>query len=267
MWTSLTMLAALGLPAQTGELELTNIRTTYGFLGPTRPDQAFLPGDQVFIVFDIDNIHTDDTGKILYSIGMEVVDGKGKLVYKRDPADLEGTNSLGGHRLPAFANLDIGGDMPAGQYTLRVAVTDRAAKKTQSFERRFDVLPKSFGFVRLRLTSDPDGKYSVPAFGATGEPVWINLAAAGFELTGPKKEPDVYLEIQILDERDKTPVVKPQGGDIKSLPTGGSDRVLPIWWPLVLNRPGKFLIKIKGTDRVSKKSSEISFPIEVFEPK
>jgi hypothetical protein len=35
----------------------------------------------------------------------------------------------------------------------------------------------------------------------------------------------------------------------------------------VPNRPGKFVVKLKATDRVANKTAELSFPITVLEPK
>jgi hypothetical protein len=266
MWTSLTVLAALTLaPAQNGQLELNNIRTTYGFLGPDRADQALLPGDMLFVAFDIDNITTDKSGRIMYSLAMEVVDGKGKTQYKQEPKDLEGTNSLGGHHLPAFANVELGLDQPPGPYTLKVTVTDRAAKQTKAFERPFEVLPRSFGMVRLTLTSDPEGRFSLPPFGATGQPVWIHFTVVGFERGGAKKNPDMSFQMVIVDENNKPTLDKPFEGDVKELDKQYT--VVPMDFPLVLNRRGKFTVKIRGTDNNSKKSAELTFPLTVFELK
>ena len=86
MWTTLTLIAALGpLPAQTGDLELNNVHATYGLLGATRPDNKVLPGDKYYVAFDIDNVRVDETGKVLYTMGMEVVDSKNKTQFKQDP--------------------------------------------------------------------------------------------------------------------------------------------------------------------------------------
>jgi hypothetical protein len=267
MWTTLSILAALSLaPAQTGDLEVNNIRTTYGFLGPDRSDkEPLLPGDVLFVAFDIDNIRTDDTGKILYSLGMEVVDSKGKTVYKQDPQDLEGTNSLGGHHLPAFAKVELGLDQPPGQYTLRVSVTDRLAKKTKTFERPFEVAPRSFGLVRLGISADPEGRFPMPSLGATGQPVWIHYTAVGFERGGQKKEPDMNFKMEILDEQKNPTLRSPNAGDVKELPQNLN--FCPLDSSLVLNRPGKFTVRILGTDQLSKKTSEISFPLTVIEQK
>lgn len=263
MWTTLGLLALSLAPAQGGDLELTNIRSTYGFLGPVRPEQGLLPGDVLFVTFDIDNVQTDKSGKILYSLGMEVLDGKGKTQYKQEPRDLEGTNSLGGRHLPAFANVELGLDQPPGPYTLKVTVTDRAAKKTKSFERTFQVLPKSFGLVRLGISADPQGQFPIPPIGSTGQPVWLHYTAVGFERSSAKKDPNMTFGMQIVDDNGQPVLSEPVKGDVKELPAHLT--FCPMDYQLVLNRPGKFTIRLKATDENSKKSSEVTLPITVLE--
>src|SRR5262249_50094653 len=134
MWTTLSLLAVLSLaPGQAGgDLDLTNIRTTYGLLGPARAENKFVPGDTFMVAFDIDNIKVADNGDVLYTMAMEVIDNKTKkALFKQDPRDLKAVNSLGGKKVPAFANVDIGFDLPQGTYTLNLTVTDRATKKSK----------------------------------------------------------------------------------------------------------------------------------------
>ncbi len=109
MWTTLLVAAALGpAPNQSGSLTLTNARLTYGALGAPRADGKLLPGDQVFIAFDIAGITADPNGKVLYSMTTEVLDGAGKTLFKQPPRDLETVNALGGTGLPAFVELNAG---------------------------------------------------------------------------------------------------------------------------------------------------------------
>jgi hypothetical protein len=261
------LMAALGpIPGQTGDLELNNVRATYGLLGAPRPDNKILPGDVYYVAFDIDNVKVDDTGKVLYSMGMEVLDSRNKTQFKQDPRDLEGFNSLGGGHLPAFANVDIGLDQPPGEYNLRVTVSDRTSKKTKSFQQKFEVLPRQFGLVRVRLTGDAAGTVDSANFGVAGQTLWLQCFGVGFERGGAKKEPDVALEMQVLDEAGNPVAPKPKTGEVKELPKDTT--VFPIGpEPLALNRAGKFTIKLKATDRIGKKSFERSFPLTVVEAK
>lgn len=272
MWTSAVCIAALMLaPEQGGDLELTNIRSTYGILGTNRPETKFLPGDQFFVAFDIENVRIDDNGKVLYSMAMEVVDGKEKVQFKQDPKDLTGDASLGGNRIAAFANVNIGLDQPPGAYTLRVTVTDRATKKTAKFERKFDVMERSFGVVRFTLSADVQGQLPAPHIAAAGQTLLVNFWVVGLERGGSKKQPDLSVEMQVYDDKDQPTLTKPFIGDIKELPKDlemPKDMVIvPMDVPLALNRPGKFTVRIKATDRVSKKTAELSFPMMVLESK
>ena len=52
--STLVVLAALSLaPDQQGGLALTNVRGTHGLLGLARTEKKVLPGDSVFVCFDI----------------------------------------------------------------------------------------------------------------------------------------------------------------------------------------------------------------------
>ena len=110
------------------ELALTNIRNTYGELGGTRADSKFLPGDVVFVAFDIENITVAADGTCKYSMGMTVNDKAGKPTLKQDPAEREDYIPLGGNKLPARAFVTIGLDMAPGEYTVNVDVTDKNKK-------------------------------------------------------------------------------------------------------------------------------------------
>ena len=266
MLHTMALLVALGLaPGQAGELTVTNIRSTYGLLGSTRLDNKLLPGDRFFAVFDIENIKVDENGRVLYSMGMDVSDSKGKSLYKQDPRELEGLNSLGGARLPCFAHVDVGLDQPPGEYTVKVTVTDRAAKKSASFERKFEVLPLSFGLVGLNATSDPKGEVPAPPLGVAGQSIWLNFAAVGFAAGGAKNEPNVSIVMRVYDEDGKPTLPKGFAGEFTELPK--DVKAVPMQFLLALNRPGKFKVKLEATDLIAKKKAELSFPITVVDVK
>jgi len=132
MWTSVVCAAALGLFPGQGPLNLTNEYLTYGVLGAPRADSKMLPGDVLFVSFDAENITVDKEGKILYSMGMEVVEAKDrkKVLFKQEPRDQEARNMLGGTKLPVFFHVNTGLDQPPGEYILIMTITDRSAKPT-----------------------------------------------------------------------------------------------------------------------------------------
>src|SRR5262245_25459671 len=170
MWTSLALAALTLAPAQTDGLTLSNDRVLFGELGAVRPDNRFLPGDLVFVSFDIDNLKANDAGVVRYSMGMEVVDKNGKAVFSQKPVDAESILPLGGTKLPARAFVLIGADIEPGNCTCKVTVTDKISKASKVLEKQFEVLPKSFALVSPSIRSDQDGApVPFPWQGVTGQ--------------------------------------------------------------------------------------------------
>jgi hypothetical protein len=269
MWTTIPLMLALSLaPGQGGKLDLTNARVTYGLLGADRSEKKFLPVDLLYIAFDIENISVDDEGKVVYSMGMEIVDSKDKTIYKGEPRKLEAYNSLGGNRVPASAYVELNADQPPGEYTVKVTVTDEVAKASKTLTHKFELGKKDFGMVRLQTTYDDQGMFAAPPRGVPGQSLWFNFLVVGFD-RGSSKQPDVHVEMVVLDDKDKETVKKPFAGDVNEKSEKVPEKViaLPMQFRLTLNRPGKFTVKLRATDRIAKKTAEISFPVTVVEPK
>jgi hypothetical protein len=264
MWATLTLLAATSLsPAQTGAIRFTNERATFGDLGPTRSDTKFVAGDVFTLSFDIENLKTDESGKVKYSMAMELLDAKGTSKYKSDPVPREVTNSVGGNRLPATANAVLGTNTEPGEYTMKVVVTDNATKKSETLTHKFTVIPEEFSLVRLSSSYDPDGRIAAPPFAVAGQSVWVNVFVGGFQ-RDTKKQPNITLEMQIIGEDKKPTLDKPQNTPIQVVDESFS--LIPTQTNLTLNRPGKFTVELKATDLISKKTAKITFPITVVEP-
>jgi hypothetical protein len=244
-----------------GQFKLANVRTTYDNPGATRPDTKFLPGDKIVISFDIEGIQPDAAGKVLYTIAMDVTDGKGTVQFKQTPRDKEATLALGGNRLPAFASIQIGTDQPAGEYTVKVTVTDRVSKALQSLSRTYEVLPKGFGLVRLATTNDPNGQFSLP-FPAEGQSLWVNFVVVGFGRDQGKGQPNLSVALKVLDESGKPTMAKPFTGEVnQNIPPQA--QALPLQFLLDLNQAGKFTVALTATDNVSGKTANLTFPLVV----
>src|SRR5207249_10702745 len=162
--------------------------------------------------FNIDGITSDEDGKVLYSIAPEVTDSRDKVQFRQPARELETINALGGSHMPAYAQVDIGLDQPAGEYKLRVTVKDRASGKNASLTQEFQVLPKGFGLVRLTSTSDHEAR--VPAGRLTaGQSLWISGTVVGFGRNDKaEKQPHVTLEMSVLDEAGKPTLARPFTG-------------------------------------------------------
>ncbi|MCI0457544.1 MAG: hypothetical protein L0Z62_11315 [Gemmataceae bacterium] len=263
MWSTLALVAAAGLAlGQSQALRLTNIRSTYGIQGITRPGTTLLPGDRLVLTFHIEGMSVDETGKAQYSMATEVRDGQGKVRFGQEPRPLEAIAALGGTTLPAYVQLDVGLDQAPGEYTVQVTVTDRTAQRSQSLSRKFQVLPRAFGLVRLTTTGDPEAPISRPIFTA-GESAWVNGNIVGFARDKNGGHPHVSVELRVLDEKGKPTLARSFQGEIKEdVPSGALS--LPVHFLLALNRPGKFTVQLKATDRAAQKTAELSFPLTVL---
>ena len=261
MWTTVGLLAALSLAAgDSDRLTLTDVRTTYGILGPTRPDNKFLSGDAFVVSFNIEGAQPKG-GKIRYGIGMQVQDASGKVLYKQDPVDNEAKSPAGDNKIPAFARLEIGTEQPAGDYTLKITVEDRNGRATQDLTRPYQVLPGAFGIVRPATTSDADGKRPTAAF-RKGKPAWLNFAAVGFGWDKAKGQPRLTATMRVLDEDGRPVLARPSSGAIdQDVPRG--TKAIPMQFELTLQKTGKFTVELEAVDEVTGEKASLSLPIQV----
>jgi hypothetical protein len=266
MWTTVVAaVAALAAPAaEGGSLTLTNVRATYGILGPAREGDKVLPGDRYVLCFDIDGVTLGPDGKVAYSIGIEARNHAGRVVYQQEPKPVEAPTSLGGNRVPAHAVIDAGLETRPGVFTLSETVTDRAAGAVAKLTKNVEVLPKEFGLVRLAVTNDPEGQLPAAALGV-GQAAWLQLGAVGFA-RAEGKAPAVSFKLRFLDESGRPTQEKPVGAQPpKDLPPSAA--MVPVQFLLSLNRPGKFTAEITAKDEASGKTATLSVPVTVVEPK
>jgi len=269
MWTTLAMTAALAFAPAQGGLSLNNVRPTYGLLGATRKDAddlKLLAGDLIFISFDIEGLKVAPDGEVKYGMSMEVTNNKdNKVLFKKEPEEQTAYNVLGTSRVPAFAATEIGTDTPPGEYTLTATVTDRAGKASKKLSKKFTVLPKAFGLVRLQLTytNDPRNPLPAPPIAIPGQTLLVNSHAIGFE-RDKTKQPNIVASMRVLEDGKPT-LPKETVGNVNKFDEGQS--LLPLTFALPLNRAGKFTVELKVTDKVAEKTVTQSFDITVIEPK
>lgn len=261
MGTTLILLAALSAtPVQT-KLSLTHVRSTLGLLGPQRTNDTLTPGDILFVAFDIEGISVDDQGMVRYSTALEVRDVSGKVKFQRTPDKSQAKISLGGHRVPAYAQLRVGLDTPPGEYTYKITVTDLLSEQSQSITRSAKVAAKDFALVRTALSVDLDGDYPALVLGC-GQGVWVHTNAVGFARAGDAKQPNVAFKLRVLDQRGEPVFDKPLTNSIQK-DVSEKTLMLPMAFPLSLNRPGTFTVELQAQDEISGKSAKTSFPITV----
>jgi hypothetical protein len=258
------VLANEGKPAAGagGKLDLTNVRPTYGVFGAPRPDAKFLPGDTIFLAYDIDNLKINEQGVIYYGSATEITDAKGKVISKDNKSQEKITvvSHLGGNRIPGSAYFTVPLDTPPCEYTLKVTVTDRAAKVTKDLTQKFEVLPMAFGLVGLTTSYDADDRLPSPMLGVPGQGMHIHWGAVGFERDKVKKQPKLTFEIRVLDEAGKPALPKPFTSEVNEVPEKMDYR----GFGMMLNRAGKFSVEIIGVDNLTKKKVTLKFPLTVL---
>jgi hypothetical protein len=261
MWTSATL--ALGLltvlPHQTDKLQLTNARFTYGLFGMERTDSKFLRGDLLLLIYDIENLAVSKkTGKMTYRIVMELTDSKKNLIFRKNNR-IEALNALGGSTQPAWANVTIGPDQKPGKYAIKITVTDITGKQEAKLVKRFEVLKAGFGLINVKA----------PVVSFIGPTFPIQFTVVGFK-RGKNKFPKVNVKVSILDSRGKQTfkpltmsIPKDLSEDIK--PEDISDLPFPL--SFVLNRAGKFTIRMEAEDLIAKKKVKLEYKITVLDPR
>lgn len=268
MLATLAIATALSLtPAQDSQLKLSNAHTSYGILGGPRESNKFLPGDVLFLTFDINGMTVGKRGQIKYSLGMQMKNSKDVSVYSQLPQIIEAANTLGGTSLPAFAYADIGGSVEAGKYTLTVTVKDEIAGQSASLTHAFEVLKKDFGIGRIGLFYDEKGMVWAPPVFVAGQSAWVHFITMGFDRDVRDKNPNVEVRMRVLDSAGKPTLPEAVTGDTKTQKVPTNVQAVPWFQKIELNRPGKYKIELEATDAVAKKTVKEVLNITVLETK
>lgn len=263
MWCSLAFAAATTFaPAQAG-LQLTNARFTIGELGGPRPNARVLPGDILFIAYDIDGLTIDAQGGVKFTMALEVTNAAGKSVLKQDPREIVDFAPLRGNKVPARAFVTVGADQEAGTFTCRVTITDSSGKQSTSLTQKFEVLKKDFGIVGVNTFYDEERKISAPTSGFVGQSIVVNFVVIGFARDPKTKQPNVEIEFQPMDDKNQATLPQP----LKDKVDTGIKEEDPGFlrqFPLLMNRPGKFVLKIKATDLITKRIFTYDLPVTIL---
>jgi hypothetical protein len=248
------------------ELAFDNTRFTYGAFGQSRKVDVFLPGDVVYLSFDVQGLKVNDSGQALYSMGMEVArKGQKQAIQKRAPRDLKEEIKHKKGTLETFVWWPIPRDGTApGEYTLKITVTDRQTMQTATLSKKFEVAPISFGIVGVHLTTEK-GKPIAPKVTA-GQTVALNYALVGFKLDN-KNNTNVTISIRTLDGEGKPTKFKPFTGEFKVDEVSARGLMRPTPYLLGLNRAGKFKVVLAAKCNVSGKSAKEVLDLTVLDGK
>ena len=265
MLSCVLLCGLVGLGAgEDAKLEIVNPRATFGHLGAARPKgKGILPGDVAHFSFEVNNLKHDDQGRSSYSIAIEVRDSKGELFFKQEPHNAVAQNFFGGNSLPCSAHMEIPADAKPGTYAWKVTIQDRLANKSATVTGKGEVLQPGFGLIRVGTYADSEGKVPVSPVGAVGSTLYVNFAAIGFMRTKKDKQPDLAIEMKILDESGKATFAKPITGKVKSdIPD--SLKFIPLQYGVTLNRPGRYTVQLTARCQLCEATSTVSFPIRIL---
>jgi hypothetical protein len=267
MWATLALSAAVSLaPAQAGGLELKNVRFTQSALGSARADSKFLAGDLAVLSFDAEGLQPTGRSRVRYGVGIELSrKGAAKPEYSRAPHDRDAVVPFGGTRLPLHAVANIGTDTPPGEYVMKVTLIDRVGKATASVERAFEVLPAQLGFVRVGLSYNAE--QPAPPVAVPGQTLFLNFGVVGFARDKKTGQPNLALQMRVLDAKGKATTAKPFAGEVRKLKEG-FEHFIP-FDPIAFqtHRSGEFRIVMKVTDNLTKKTAEHTLNLTVLASK
>jgi hypothetical protein len=267
MFTTVALAALACTPGQTGTLKLTNVRLTVGELGPKRADAKFLPGDIVYIGFNITGLTIEKNGVGRYKMSLIVTDKSGKAVFDGGSRELEELYPLRGDSIPVRAFINIGLDRDPGVLTCKITVEDPKTKAKDTLAIDYEVLKREFGIVAVSTYHDYACRLPAPATGFVGQTAYIQMHVASFQRDRKTRQPKVEVEFQIYDEKGGAVLGTPQQHvqDEKSFPPLGENEArYRLLFPLFMSRPGTFTVRATATDKLTDKKSVYELPITIL---
>jgi hypothetical protein len=267
MWMSVLAATLLGLTAGQGgsKLSVANQRLTYGHLGPARETNQFLPGDVIHLMYEVQGMTFDAKGKSTYSIGLALLDPKGADLLKQAPKTASTQNYLGGNSVPCAAHLRVPLETAAGEYVVKVTVTDNATKQSVVVEQKLKILPKAFGLVQVGTSADREGTLAWSPVGVVGDSIFLNYSAVGFARDKAKKQPSIKVTMRVLDDKGQVVKGAEMTGEVSSDVPADVDLV-PMQFGITLNRVGRFTLQLTATDALSGQTAKVDFPVRVLAP-
>jgi hypothetical protein len=250
-------LAAL-LSGEAASVELKNLRMAHGDFGITRTDKKFLPGDVLFLTYDVDGLGVADKGTLSFETVLEIFDGNKKLVRSKNYPPTEIIPPLGGNRIPAKLTLNMGVDQKPGDYIVKVTVTDRVGKKSAEFSHRIELLPEGFGAVLVQA----------PAIGYIGSTYPIMFSLVHSPLDKKTKLPSIDVTMRVFEEGGKTELSKPVTTNLPAiLPDEFDPKTIPLNFGINLTRPGRFVAELEVNEKLGNHKLKMLLPFTVLELK
>jgi len=256
--SSLAVLAVCLCPFPAQALELKNIRPSYGPFGATRLETKCVPGDFLFITYDIEGLRINNkTFRANYTTTLELFDSTNTVAFEKKYTN-DVALPLGGTRMPGDLHVILPPNQKPGKHKIRLTVKDLLANDTKSFEYPFEVIAPTFSFVGV----------SAKGVGLTGESYLATFALVGITLDA-KNQPSVDIVMRILDDKGKNQVSMPLLSSLpKDLPEDTDlkkENFVPMQFPIFLNRAGSFTLEVRAHDKLTKREIQLRFPLTVLD--
>ena len=247
------------------KLEIRDIQATYGALGPERRSLEVVPGDEIFFRYTISGLRTDEAGRAEGELRLQVTGADDTVLIDSKEA-VGGLLALGGQTLPGTARVAFGPDTPAGDYRLRVSISDKQSAHSASFERKLTCTKPAFALVQLRFSQDEEGKIASVVGGTLGQTLYIHCKAVGFARTEAK--PGVVFTLQVSDTEGKALMPQPMRVEVAPEEAGQSAQIesMAFHGQFSLHRVGEFRLHLSATDALSKQKAEFVAPVRVSAP-
>jgi hypothetical protein len=255
-----------------GAFEIKNPRVTHGPMGATRCDfqrkpqaplEQFLPGDYLFISFDLDGLLFDPaTGKATYQTILKLYNAKNEEIFDKK-TDNTVSPMLGGTRIPGDLHVIMGTKQEPGRYVVRLIVTDKLDNKGKALKYidfPFELMPPNFGLVGV----------TAPAIGFPGQHYVASFALVNMKLDA-KNNPNVAVVMKVLDEAGTLEMTKPINTFLpKDMPQDGGvnlakENFVPMQFPIYLNRAGRFTVEIEATDLAANRKTKLRYKLTVID--
>jgi hypothetical protein len=240
------------------------VRLTYGTLGPTRPDDRVLPGEEILVEFTFSGVATDRAGKTDITFAAELTDEEGKKVLELLPVPVKSVLALGGGTFTGEVSFSLPDGFPAGSYNVRVVLNDKLAGKILAGKHPVRVLPPGFGAVGLRFANDRQGKAAAGGNLTVGQRLFLVGDAVGFA----RKEGRIHVtgSFSIRDSAGNMTIPSPVTIVVDSEVTDESKRV-SFDFSLFANRPGEFTVVVELRDVIGQKAATYELPLVVHPPR
>ena len=200
------LLAALAAGPAFAKPEIKAIQASHGQLGPERKNLDCLRGDELYLRFTVHGFTADPDGRLVGELAMTVTDAKNKEILKKD-IPIQQVLALGGGTFPGHVSVNIDDDLPLGEYTLKVTITDNLARASDSFERKFTCKAEEFALAAVRFSQDAEGRIPAPVGGVVSQTLFLKARGIGFDRsTGVL---DVEMTIQVFDLKGNPVMPKP----------------------------------------------------------